>query len=249
MKVVLFTMNERVFTPLLLDKVLERHHELIDTAYICSKSDFRSVRRTWRQLAKSVPRTFMELKDYYRFAKRLRSAEKSSPKEIIESYGIRTKSIQRFDARTVDNLQLHEADIFLFCPLRLVAGPRTLKLPRLGTFNVHLGKLPEYRGGLSSFWVLRREDESAGASLHRALPEIDSGEIVSEVRFRVDTDSFFELMVKTFSEASLMTALGIDKIIKGDWQPVNTDNRGSEYLLYPTRADFKAFYQQGKTLS
>lgn len=242
-------MDERVFTPLLLNKVLERHHKIIDTAYICSKSDFRSIRRTWRQLVKSIPRTFIELKDYYRFLKRLRGTTKSSPKEIFESYGIRTKSIKRFDAQTVNHLQLHEADIFLFCPLRLVAGPRTLELPRIGTFNVHLGKLPEYRGGLSSFWVLRREDETAGASLHCALPEIDSGEIVSEVRFQVETDSFFELMTKTFSEASLMTAQGIDKIMDGDWQPVNTHNRESEYLLYPTRADFKVFYQQGKTLS
>lgn len=67
--------------------------------------------------------------------------------------------------------------------LMLTYGPRLLKretfaLPRLGTFNLHGGKLPDYRGTLTEFWTLRdRRFEDVGVSLHRVTEVLDGGEV------------------------------------------------------------------------
>lgn len=249
MKIVLLTMDEDYFTPLLLRHVLERHHKKIVSAYICPKTDFRYLRRNYRNILNFAPRTFAEGLDYLRFQRRLRTFDKHSPSKLFSRFGIRTLPIHRFDKETLTQLRSHAADMFVFCPLRLLAGPKTLSIPRLGTFNVHLGKLPEYKGGLSSFWVLQRGDPLAGATMHRAVPEIDAGEIVNEVRFPVQTSSLLELMELTFRLASPMVADGIQMVEDGRWKPLDVAGRTSEYLLYPSRTEFKKFFKRGCSFS
>lgn len=67
--------------------------------------------------------------------------------------------------------------------LMLTYGPRRLRRrtydkPRLGTFNLHGGYLPEYRGTLSEFWAIRNgELGKVGVSLHRMTEELDGGDV------------------------------------------------------------------------
>jgi methionyl-tRNA formyltransferase len=135
--------------------------------------------------------------------------------------------------------------VFVFLLFDKIAGPKFLSLPRLGTFNLHMGKLPEHRGGLSAFWVLRFGDDEAGATLHRAVPELDAGEIVAEVRLPVRTKSMHELMKETFSAAGPMVVRALDRIEAGHWTPVDTAGRPTGYYYIPTREDFRAFYARG----
>ena len=57
-------------------------------------------------------------------------------------------------------------------PLEIVA------LPRLGAFNVHGGKLPEYRGPQPVFWQLRNGESEGAVTVHRMDEEFDRGAIV-----------------------------------------------------------------------
>ncbi|MCH7860615.1 MAG: hypothetical protein IH998_02760, partial [Proteobacteria bacterium] len=95
------------------------------------------------------------------------------------------------------------ADLFLFCPFDRIAGPKFLEIPRIGTFNLHLGKLPEYRGGLHAFWVLRQGDPEAGATIHRVTTELDAGDVVAEKRFPVTTRCMRTLMADTMFNPDL----------------------------------------------
>lgn len=249
MRIVLFTMDERVFTPLLLGDILERHRARIVAAFVCQPTDVRYLRRNWRHLLHLVPSSWVGIRDLIEFRSRMRRSARERPSKMLAGMGIPTYPIERFDREKMDELRALDPDIFLFAPLRLIAGPQTLSLPRIGAFNVHLGRIPEYRGGFSSFWALLHGRATAGVTLHRAVEELDSGPIVAESEIPVDTRSLATLMEAMFAAAGQMAADGIERIIEGDWQPVDIAGRPPGYFLHPTRADLRNFYLRGCTLS
>lgn len=55
-----------------------------------------------------------------------------------------------------------------------------LHKPIKGIYNVHFGKLPEYRGPSPLFWQLKNGEENIGMSIHELTDELDEGNIVWE---------------------------------------------------------------------
>ena len=54
-----------------------------------------------------------------------------------------------------------------------------------------------------------------------------------------------ELMLKTVYESSTLITEVVEKIIEGKTKEINIKKRESNYYLYPTKFDFKKFYQNG----
>ena len=117
----------------------------------------------------------------------------------------------------------------IFNPFDKIVNKEFLSIPSIGTYNVHLGKLPEYKGGLSSFWVLRYGDSIAGATLHEVNEKIDEGNIIEEIRFKHNCKSMKELMDQTTNIASEMIVIGVDKIINSRTVKISKDGRASSY--------------------
>ena len=59
-------------------------------------------------------------------------------------------------------------------------------LPRLGTINLHKGRLPHYRGMPAAFWELQRGEKSVGCSVHQVEAGLDTGAIIAEGSVPVD---------------------------------------------------------------
>ncbi len=83
---------------------------------------------------------------------------------------------------TVDSLNSEEAQGHLArmgADLGLVIGTRILKrqtfaIPRLGSVNVHKGKVPEYRGQPPAFWELYHGEKQAGVTIHMVEAKLDA---------------------------------------------------------------------------
>ncbi len=57
--------------------------------------------------------------------------------------------------------------------------PRSLfARPRLGTVNLHKGKLPDYRGMPPAFWELWNGEKSVGCTVHWVDDHLDTGDLV-----------------------------------------------------------------------
>ncbi|HTU93873.1 MAG TPA: polysaccharide deacetylase family protein [Gemmataceae bacterium] len=52
-------------------------------------------------------------------------------------------------------------------------------IPRLGTVNLHKGKVPEYRGMPPAFWEMWNDEESVGCTVHWVEQKLDTGPIAS----------------------------------------------------------------------
>jgi methionyl-tRNA formyltransferase len=57
--------------------------------------------------------------------------------------------------------------------------PEVLRIARLGAFNLHGGRLPEYRGPQPMFWQIARREPEGAVTLHRMDDQFDHGAIVA----------------------------------------------------------------------
>lgn len=53
-------------------------------------------------------------------------------------------------------------------------------LPRLGTINVHLGQVPDFRGAPPGFWELWYDAPHVGATVHWVDEKLDTGAVIAE---------------------------------------------------------------------
>jgi hypothetical protein len=247
MRIVLFTVENPDYVPSLLDATLEKHGPNIVAAFVSRGPVQKWMKRTKFLLRNRYP-FCIRPGDWLRYAQLRLAHRPHSPDSMLEylrGRGVRTEPIAEIRSEeTRRQLAALAPDVFLFCPFDQIAGPKFLSIPKMGTFNVHLGKLPEYRGGLSAFWVLRRGDPEAGATVHEVIAELDAGAIVSEVRIPVRTPSMHELMLDTARAAGPMVADALDRI-RGGYVPIDKTGRLEAYYTLPTYEDFRVFYRRG----
>ncbi|HYF36381.1 MAG TPA: formyltransferase family protein [Prosthecobacter sp.] len=246
MRIVVFTVDHREYSPMATAPLIARRkgdivkvlvsRSLFDLRFLINKMGF-FVRNRYPFCIKAG--------DLYRFVKWKISERRHYPPTLnyYRWIGLDAEYIDDLkDPATLDRLKALNADIFLFALFDKIAPAAVLDIPRLGTYNLHPGLLPEYRGRQSSFWALRDGWPVAGATLHVATEKLDDGDIVSEVRFPVQTRSMKLLMDETILRAATMMADGVDLIERGNAPPISKEGRKAKYLSLPTASDFKKFY-------
>jgi methionyl-tRNA formyltransferase len=66
--------------------------------------------------------------------------------------------------------------------LYLIAG-EVVSAPRIGSFNLHPGPLPEYAGLNTPSWAIYNGEQQHGVTVHWMEPGVDTGDIAYESRF------------------------------------------------------------------
>lgn len=61
-----------------------------------------------------------------------------------------------------------------------ILKPALFELPRLGTINLHKGRLPFYRGMPPAFWELYNDEPEFGCTIHKVARGLDTGPILIE---------------------------------------------------------------------
>ena len=93
--------------------------------------------------------------------------------------------------RTVELAEMlrdRQVDLLLNVHSLFVIHPDVLRAPRIGSFNLHPGPLPEYAGLNAPSWAVFRGEPSHAATVHWMSPEIDGGAIAYEAQFALGED-------------------------------------------------------------
>ena len=118
-------------------------------------------------------------------------------------------------------------------------------IPRLGTINLHKGKLPLFRGMPPAFWELAQGEREVGCSVHRVEDGLDTGDLLAAATIPVEPHSTVrglqlrldELGVRMVVEAMRQLAAGTSA-----WTP---QAQGGHTFRKPTlkeEADLKRRY-------
>jgi peptidoglycan/xylan/chitin deacetylase (PgdA/CDA1 family) len=118
---------------------------------------------------------------------------RSHPSDDVAGPGIEyqlSRILLRPNVRLLDVHDINGADVVehvrTFAPdlgVSLAAPilrPPLFEVPRLGTINLHKGRVPEYRGMPPAFWELWNDEAEVGCTVHRVAAGLDTGEVVDQ---------------------------------------------------------------------
>lgn len=105
--------------------------------------------------------------------------------DSIESYPFPDK-----DKRTnfITSIMAFQPVIGIINSFSRILWPELLDLFPMGVVNIHLSKLPEYRGANTLQWTIINGEKSTAATLHRVDQGIDTGPIIDEQIIAIDND-------------------------------------------------------------
>jgi methionyl-tRNA formyltransferase len=92
------------------------------------------------------------------------------------------------DPALADWIRDHEVDLLLNVHSLYVIRPEVVAAPRIGSFNLHPGPLPELAGLNAPSWAIYLGERSHGVTVHWMAPGIDTGAIAFEERFDLGDD-------------------------------------------------------------
>lgn len=144
-----------------------------------------TARRQWRNLRRHGWRRIPAIGQAVmrRFGDRLVPAPATAPGRVYaeETFGLlprfRVETVPRLrDPGVIQRVQQFAPDLGLSLAAPILR-PELFGIPRLGTLNLHKGKVPEYRGMPPAFWELWNDEKSVGCTVHWVEAGLDTGAV------------------------------------------------------------------------
>lgn len=249
-KIIIFTIDDDNFMPDLLTPLISSYSSQISHIYISrSLFGYSKLLKKAKFLIKNLYPFCISFSDllkiiFKQIENLFQRKDKNGLKELFKKNNISYSFVKNINNPDfIKKLKSKNPDLILFSVFDQIANSQVISLPTFGTFNVHLGPLPSYKGGFSSFWVLRNSEKFTGASIHCVTSKIDEGDLIEEVIFEIDTKSMYELMKKNVNLIAKQLPKTIKNIFDNKVQKIDISMRENYYYYYPSKDDFKEFYK------
>lgn len=119
----------------------------------------------------------------------------------------------------LDKILDMDVDIMISVQYHLILKKHHIDVAKEIAVNLHMAPLPEYRGCNQFSFALLNRSKVFGTTLHRLEEGIDSGPIVFERRFDIESnDDVSSLYQKTFEESKLLFEESISDLVRGAYQ-------------------------------
>ena len=98
-------------------------------------------------------------------------------------------------------------------------------------FNFHFSLLPKYRGCHTNFFQLYVGEKNSGVTLHKIDNGIDTGPIISNIKFKINiNDNALVNYKRLMKSSSLLYKKNFVKIIKNNYKEKKQNNKRSTYF-------------------
>ena len=146
----------------------------------------------------------------------------------------------------IRRIQSYQPDLLVSIGGNQIFGKKLIAAAPRGMLNLHTALLPQYRGLMPTFWVLKNEEQETGVSVFFVDEGIDSGDILVQRRVAIQGQAQAELIrtTKRVGMEALVEAILAVKRGTVTRRPNPADQ--STYYPFPTRQDVKEFYRRGK---
>lgn len=164
----------------------------------------------------------------------------SPVKQYAVSQGLKVLQAEKLkNEEFVAELRSLNADLQIVVAFRML--PEVVwSMPRLGTFNLHASLLPQYRGAAPINWAVINGDTETGITTFFLKHEIDTGEIIDQVRVPIaDTDNVevvYERLMRLGGDLVLKT---VDAILEGSVKTIPQEELAQVGELRPAPKIFK----------
>jgi peptidoglycan/xylan/chitin deacetylase (PgdA/CDA1 family)/folate-dependent phosphoribosylglycinamide formyltransferase PurN len=163
--------------------VITTRHD-IERILICRQYQSITAREAIRRFYRNVKRHGLLFIPYrvgllvFHQIRRLWPSETQAPAVCAIPYEV-ASTPRLHNEETLERVTAFGADLGLSIGAPILRSS-LFRLPRRGTINLHLGKVPEFRGAPPGFWELVHEAQSVAATVHWMDEGLDTGPVISE---------------------------------------------------------------------
>ncbi|WP_300726094.1 methionyl-tRNA formyltransferase [uncultured Bacteroides sp.] len=164
----------------------------------------------------------------------------SPVKQYAVSQGLKVLQPEKLkNEEFVEELRSLKADLQIVVAFRML--PEVVwNMPRLGTFNLHASLLPQYRGAAPINWAVINGDTETGITTFFLKHEIDTGEIIDQVRIPIaDTDNVEIVYDKLMHLGGDLVVKTVDSILAGTVKSIPQEELATAEELRPAPKIFK----------
>jgi methionyl-tRNA formyltransferase len=120
-------------------------------------------------------------------------------------------------------------------------------VPLLGSFNIHPGALPDFRGVDPVFRAMERGKNTLAVTLHRVVETFDSGPVLAvNCLSNSNADSLMSLTARLFCLGTDLLIENLSNIVQGGRG--EEQNGPGQYDSWPTPESVRGFVARGKRL-
>jgi hypothetical protein len=148
------------------------------------------------------------------------------------------------DEKWLDLIKSFSPDIIVSACSNVIFKPPFFNIPKYGTFVLHEGITPEYRGLHTTLWaLLKKEYNYIGYTVLKVNESIDGGDILLQENYKLKNDESF----RTWGWISHIALIeGLDSIKKAfktlelnkGFTPIDVQNRKSDTYTWMTFSKF-----------
>ena len=156
------------------------------------------------------------------------------------SQGLKVLQLEKLkNEEFVAELRSLNADLQIVVAFRML--PEVVwSMPRLGTFNLHASLLPQYRGAAPINWAVINGDTETGITTFFLKHEIDTGEIIDQVRVPIaDTDNVEVVYERLMRLGGGLVLKTVDAILEGSVKTIPQEELAQVGELRPAPKIFK----------
>lgn len=164
----------------------------------------------------------------------------SPVKQYAVEHGLKVlQPVKLKDEAFVEELRSLKADLQIVVAFRML--PEVVwNMPPMGTFNLHASLLPQYRGAAPINWAVVNGDKETGITTFFLQHEIDTGEIIQQVRVPIneedDVEAVHDRLMLLGGKLVLET---VDNIIAGTVKSIPQEEFITDEPLRPAPKIFK----------
>lgn len=140
---------------------------------------------------------------------------------FADYYGCQYLSIgNMYNVELVQFLDYLRPDIFCLSNFSVILPPTIYEIPKYGTINLHLSKLPQYRGPMPWLWMFYDGVKQGGITVHQLDDGEDSGPILKQEEFEIPFNvTAGELADTVLPQGARMLVEAVDDIAAGTADP------------------------------
>lgn len=142
----------------------------------------------WKRIVHRFLKRKYLVEDYLRFFKKI---------EFYDYFSISPDIIKKI-------IKKHQIEIGFITTFSHFIKPEIYNLFPKGVYNFHPSLLPVHGGANPIYWVLRNNDKYTGTTCHKITETLDTGDILLQSKFSVDTMNSKKLFSKYVKDVTFM---------------------------------------------
>ncbi len=135
---------------------------------------------------------------------------------------------KKLKVQTLEEIYHIEDMLFLSLEFDKIIKPNKFKTNKL--FNIHFSLLPQYKGMYTSIMPILNNEKYTGVTLHKIDKGIDTGDIIAQIKFKIDhDDNSRDLYFKYLEFGINLVKRNINNLLKQKFSTIQQNKYTSSY--------------------